>query len=212
MAALTLYGEPGWGSVLTEAQLVWYAMPFEFHAVGDLFADESARRRLEKVNPLGQIPALVLTDGRVMTESAAITLWLADQAESDDLVPGPEAPERAAFLRWLIFITSNIYPTYTYADDPARFVPEPTARDGFATAVGAYAKKLYAILDGAASRPWFLGDRFSALDIYVCTLTHWTPRRPWFEANTPNLVAIADSANVVPRLTAVWSRNFRSDQ
>ena len=208
MSKLKLFGEPGWGSVLTEAQLVWYDIPFEFHGVGDLFSDESGRRELEKINPLGQIPTLVLSDGRVMTESAAITLWLADQCGSADLVPEPDAPERAQFLRWLIFITSNIYPTYTYADDPARFVSSKTARNGFADAVGQYAKKLYLILNAEASSPWFLGSKFSALDIYVCTMTHWTPRRPWFDAKASNLAAIADATKAVPRLSQVWARNF----
>jgi GST-like protein len=143
-----------------------------------------------------------------MTESAAITLWLADEADSADLVPRPGEAERRAFLRWLIFITSNIYPTYTYADIPSRFVPDEGARDGFAEAVGAYRKKLYGILEGEAAGPWFLGERFSALDIYLCTLTRWEPRRPWFEAHTPRLVAIAEAARTVERLAAVWERNF----
>lgn len=56
MSKLKLFGEPGWGSVLTEAQLVWYGIPFEFHRVGDLFSDQSAGLELEKINPLGQIP------------------------------------------------------------------------------------------------------------------------------------------------------------
>ena len=208
MGKLKLFGEPGWGSALTEAQLVWYDIPFEFHGVGDLFSDESARLELEKINPLGQIPTLVLSDGRVMTESAAITLWLADQCKSADLVPAPDAPGRAQFLRWLIFITSNVYPTYTYGDDPARFVPSKAARNGFADAVGRYAKKLYLILNAEASSPWFLGSRFSALDIYVCTITHWRPRRPWFDSNASNLAAIADGTKAVPRLAQVWARNF----
>ncbi len=143
-----------------------------------------------------------------MTESAAITLWLADLAGSDDLVPRPDEPERRRFLRWLVFITSNIYPTYTYADDPSRFVHQPAARQGFAEAVHAYGRKLYAILETEAARPWFLGDRFSALDIYVGTLSHWEPGRPWFEANAPKLTAIADAVTALPRLSDVWARNF----
>lgn len=208
MATMKLYGEPGWGSVLIETQLVWYGIPFTFEAVGDVFEQPEARAGLEKINPLGQVPTLVLADGTVMTESAAITLWLADQADSSDLVPEPGAPERARFLRWMIFITSNIYPTYTYADLPSRFVPQPDARDGFAGAVGQYAKKLYRQLDGEASAPWFLGDRFSALDIYICTLTHWRPGRRWFEAETGKLIAIADATRQLPRLAEVWARNY----
>ena len=71
-----------------------------------------------------------------------------------------------------------------------------------------YAKKLYGILTAEASSPWFLGDRLSALDIYVCTLTHWRPKTPWFEANTPNLVAIAKATEAVLRLADVWVMNF----
>ena len=60
---------------------------------------------------------------------AAITLLLADIAGNDSLVPAPGAPERGKFLRWLVFIVANIYPTFTYADDPSRFVSVNAARD-----------------------------------------------------------------------------------
>jgi len=49
MDKLKLFGEPGWRSVLTEAQLVWYGVPLEFCRVGDLFADQTAGRDLEAV-------------------------------------------------------------------------------------------------------------------------------------------------------------------
>ncbi|MGI9384845.1 MAG: glutathione S-transferase family protein [Methyloligellaceae bacterium] len=208
MEKLTLYGRQGWGSVLVETQLVWYGMPYEFRGIGDLFADQDAPRELEKVNPVAQLPTLVLPDGSVMTESAAITLWLAEENASSELVPEPRDGDRARFLRWLMFIASNIYPTYTYVDDPARFVPEASAQPAFAERVSDRAKKLYGILNDEASRPWFLGDRFSVLDIYVCTMTHWRPRRPWFEENTANLVAIADATQALPKLSEVWARNY----
>ena len=60
-------------------------------------------------DPVGQVPTLLLPDGQVMTESAAMTLHLADLSGRDDLVPGPAAAERAAFLRWLVFLVANIY-------------------------------------------------------------------------------------------------------
>lgn len=208
MEPMTLYGERGWGSVLVEAQLEWLGLPYAFRAVGDLFASEEARRALAEVNPLAQVPTLVLPDGRVMTESAAITLHLADITSRDDLVPAPGAPERAAFLRWLVFVVANLYPTFTYADDPARFVPEEGARDGFRTAVDAHARRLHGMLEAAAGAPWFLGGRFSALDLYVAVFTRWRPRRPWFAEHAPRLHAIAERADRLPELTAVWERNF----
>ena len=203
----TLWGRPGWGSALVEAQLDWYGLPFAYETVGDLFKDPDAKARLEKVNPLAQVPTLVMPDGTVMSESAAITLLLADVTGSDALVPAPGSPERAKFLRWLVFLVANIYPTFTYADDPARFVSVNAARDPFRAATDAYAQRLWRQVESAAGAPWFLGERFSALDIYIGVMTRWRPRRGWFEAETPRLFAIARKADQRPELEKTWRRN-----
>ena len=202
-----LYGRAGWGSAIVEAQLAWYGLPFTFEAVGDLFKDADARRRLETVNPLAQIPTLVMPDGTVMSESAAITLLLADITGRDTLVPAAGTPHRAAFLRWMIFLVANIYPTFTYADDPSRFVSVNAARDPFRAATDAYAQRLWRQVEGEARAPWFLGERFSALDIYVTVMTKWRPKRGWFEAETPKLFAIASATDRKPELAEVWKRN-----
>ncbi len=208
MAEYTLWGRAGWGSTLVEAQLVWYGLPFRFEPVGDLFKEPDARTRLEKVNPLAQVPTLILPDGQTMSESAAITLLLADITGQDSLVPKAGAPERAAFLRWLVFLVANIYPTFTYADDPARFVSVNAARDPFRAATDAYAQRLWRQVETAARTPWFLGERFSALDIYVSVMTRWRPKRGWFETETPRLFAVARRADLKPELVAVWKRNW----
>jgi len=208
MDAYKLYGRPGWGSVLVEAQLVWYGLPFEFEPVDDLFKSPDARAKLERVNPLAQVPTLVMPDGSIMSESAAITLLLADLTAKDSLVPAAQATERAKFLRWLVFLVANIYPTFTYADDPARFVSVNTARDPFRAATDAYAQKLWRQLNGAAGSPWFLGERFSALDIYIDVMSRWRPKRGWFEIETPRLFAIARRTDQRPELAPVWKRNW----
>ena len=180
MERMRLFGEPGWGSAIVETQLVWYGLEHDFERVGDLFKDKEGRERLVAVNPLAQIPTLVLADGTVLTESAAITLHLADVTGLDSLVPRRGAATRAAFLRWLVFFVANLYPTYTYADDPSRFVDGEEAQRSFKAHVFAYREKLYRLLEGTAGRPWFLGERFSALDIYTCVMSRWRPGREWF--------------------------------
>ena len=204
----TLWGRPGWGSALVEAQLDWYGLPFAYETVGDLFKDPDAKARLQKVNPLAQVPTLVMPDGSVMSESAAITLLLADVTGSEQLVPGPGAPERQKFLRWLVFLVANIYPTFTYADDPARFVAVNAARDPFRAAADAYAQRLWRQVESEAGAPWFLGERFSALDIYIDVMTRWRPRRGWFEAETPKLFAIVRKTDQRPELKQTWRRNY----
>ena len=157
-----------------------------------------------------QVPTLVLEDGTVMTESAAITLLLADRANDDTLVPRAADPLRPAFLRWLIFLVANVYPTYTYADDPSRFVESADAQAAFKSAVDHYAQRLYSQLEANAAEPWFLGSRFSALDIYVAVMSRWRPGRAWFAEHAPRLSAIATNAEGLDRLAAVWRRNFAS--
>ena len=208
MSRYTLHGHYGWGSVLAEAQLVWYGLPFDFRDVGDLYDDPAARRDLVKLNPLGQVPVLVLPSGEVMTETAAITLHLCDAAGSHDLVPEPHDPARPRFLRWLAFIVANIYPTFTYGDVPERFVPGAKAAQGFRANVDDYQKRLWDMVEPEARAPWFLGKRFSAIDIYLCAMTRWRPNRPWFEKNAPKLVAIAERCNALPKLIPVWQRNY----
>ena len=208
MAKMKLYGMPGWGSALVEAQLDWYGLDYDFERTGDLFKSDEARRQLETVNPLGQIPVLTLENGTIMTESVAITLYLAERAEGESLMPEQGSRERAVFLRWLIFIVANIYPTFTYADDPARFVADPAAQAGFKGAIDDYAKKLYGVLEAEAREKWFLGDGFSALDIFICVMTRWRPSRTWFADHAPRLFAIASATEEVEKLRACWARNF----
>src|SRR5215472_7278206 len=186
-----LYARPGWGSALTEAQLAWYGLDYQVEDVDDLFASAAAREKLSSINPLAQLPTLILPDGRVMTESAAITLHLADVTGSIDLVPAPAEARRPEFLRWLIFLVANVYPTFTYMDDPARFVSVEAAQQPFADSVGAYRERLWTQVEANTGSPWFLGERFSALDIYLAVMTRWTPRRVWFAEHRPQLHAIA---------------------
>lgn len=208
MSEFILYGRPGWGSALVEAQLAWYGLPMRLVDSGDLFDSDEARAKLAPLNPLAQVPTLVLPGGQVMTESAAITLHLADLSGRDDLVPGPAAPERAAFLRWLVFLVANIYPTFTYADVPERFVKTEGAAAGFRTEVDAYALRLWQMVESAAGAPWFLGERFSALDVYLAVMTHWRPRAAWFAEHAPRLAAAASKAGALPGLAPVIERNF----
>ncbi|MEK8051004.1 glutathione S-transferase family protein [Ideonella sp. DXS22W] len=209
MSTFVLYGRPGWGSAIVEAQLAWYGLPYRLEDAGDLFESEEARARLRPLNPITQVPTLVLPDGQVMTESAAITLHLADITGSDHLVPGPKAPERAAFLRWLVFIVANIYPTFTYGDIPERFVPAGgEAAQGFRAEIDAYVRRLWLAVESQAGTPWVLGGRFSALDLYAAVMTHWRPRRDWFAEHAPRVLAAADAAGALPAVAPVMAANF----
>ena len=83
--------------------------------------DGPGRERLLSLNPLGQVPTLVLENGTVMTESAAIVLYVNDLVPAAGLLPPVGAPDRAAVLNRFIWLVAAIYPTFTYGDDPGRW-------------------------------------------------------------------------------------------
>ncbi|HEX6093784.1 MAG TPA: glutathione S-transferase, partial [Dongiaceae bacterium] len=156
----TLYGKAGWGSVIVEAQLELAGLPYRIEEVDPL---ESAadRDRLAKFNPRAQLPTLILPDGQVMTESAAITLHIGDRAPKADLVPPVGDKTRDPFLRWLVFIIANIYPMFTVGDDTSRFVADSIAQKELRVSTENYKSRAWQIVESSIKpKPWFLGTRF----------------------------------------------------
>ncbi|MBW8893699.1 MAG: glutathione S-transferase N-terminal domain-containing protein, partial [Burkholderiales bacterium] len=95
-APLTLYGAQASGSVAVEAALTLLGLPYTL-IEGATWAEEAARDRVATSNPMRQIPTLVLPDGEVMTESAAILIYLADLDPAAGLAPAPADPLRRQF-------------------------------------------------------------------------------------------------------------------
>ncbi|MBI1779307.1 MAG: glutathione S-transferase family protein [Proteobacteria bacterium] len=196
----------GWGSALVEAAAAVAGIELE---IEEIDAKGTGRDRLLKLNPLGQVPTLLLPDGSVMTESAAILLYIADLKPGSGLAPAPADPERARFLRWLVFLVAEIYAAFAFSDEPSHWVDGEAAAAEFRRRINAHRQRLWQIVEGEIRpNPWFLGTRFSALDIYVAVMTRWTPRREWFAQNCPKLTQIALAADAHPKLSPVILRNF----
>ena len=95
--------------------------------------------------------------------------------------------ERLPFLRWMIFLVAAIYPTYTYGDDPKKWLPGLAQSTLLRTTTDQHRQRLWSFVEAAIEpAPWFLGTRFSALDLYVGAMVNWRPRREWFRADCPN--------------------------
>ncbi|QRV88783.1 glutathione S-transferase [Ceratobasidium sp. AG-Ba] len=85
--------------------------------------------RLSKANPLAQFPTLITPEGSVITEMAAIILYLQDRhAKGTSWDIRNLAPSQlAAYYRWLVFIPANLYSALTIGEFPARFVQVPAS-------------------------------------------------------------------------------------
>jgi GST-like protein len=161
-----------------------------------------------QVNPLAQVPTLILPDGAIMTESAAIVLHAADVAPESGLAPLSNDALRPQFLRWLIFLVAALYPTFTYGDDPDKWVADETASKALRNSTDEHRKRLWQQIEGAAKEPWFLGERFSALDIYIAVMRYWRPGRKWFGEQCPKLTSIALATEGLPKVGPIIERNM----
>ncbi|HUP28778.1 MAG TPA: glutathione S-transferase family protein [Usitatibacter sp.] len=202
-----LLGCQGCGSAIVECAFAIAGLPLRYEEV-DYSAGSPTRERLLAVNPLGQVPSLVLPDGNVMTESLAMVQLVDDMAPAAQLVVHAGDPQRAAYLRWSTFIVSALYPTWTYGDEPAKWVEDTDGAKQLRESTDRHRKVLWAQVEEAAGAPWFLGGRFSVIDLYIAVMTNWRPGRKWFVANTPRLVAIAERTAATPGVAAVLEKNF----
>jgi GST-like protein len=193
------------GSAIVEAALVLAQIEYD-REEADYGTPEGHKKLVASGNPLAQVPTLILPDGTVMTESAAIILYIDGLVPDLGLVPPVKDPLRRDFLRWLMFLVAAVYPTFTYGDDPKKWAGD--AGDTLRESTDEHRKSLWRLVEGAVRGPWFLGERPSALDLYVSVMTRWRPRRDWFAEHCPRLHAIALEVDRDPRLASVWKTNF----
>ncbi len=205
--AYTLYGAPRGGSMIVEAA---FAVADVEVAPVDLDWSEVGwdSAPLKALNPLGQVPTLVTPDGAVMTESAAMILHLNDLKPQAGLAPPADHPRRPAFLRWLIFLVSAIYPTFTYGDEPARWLAgDEAAGAKLRSGTDEHRQMLWRYLEGQVDGPWLLGDTWSALDLYLPAMMYWRPGRAWFQAECPKLHATSARMQSHPAYERVMQRH-----
>jgi GST-like protein len=205
---LELIGSLGCGSMIVELALALAGLPCRLTDVPYL-KDGPERARLLALNPLGQVPTLVLDDGTVMTESAAILLYLDGLAPRAGLIPPVGAPGRAGFLNRLILLVAAIYPTFTYGDEPERWTGPGISAETLRARTDAKREALLVAWEAVAGPgPFASGAAVSALDLYLLPMSYWRPRRAWFAAHAPTLLAFADTAGAHPALAPVLARHL----
>jgi glutathione S-transferase len=119
------------------------------------------------INPMGKVPAIVHR-GVVVTESGAICLYLADAYPKAGLAPALDDPQRGAYVRWFFFGAGCVEPAMV----DKMFGRPPVERKG-ALGYGSYDDTVEVLAQALTPGPYFLGDRFSAADVYVGAQIQW---------------------------------------
>lgn len=208
---LVLYGSQASGSVAVEAALTLLDVPFEV-IEGATWAEADARDRVAVANSMRQIPTLVLPGGEVMTESAAILIYLADLHAQKGLAPAPDDPLRRPFLRWMMFVSSAIYALHWIKPDVGRIGAPEAIRDSVVNAVHERIAYCWSVMDRqVAPGKYLLGDTLSVLDLYVAVVSRFGPWRERFGEVAPRMMPAIQAVDVHPDLSALWSARFPED-
>ncbi len=174
----------------------------------DLENEENRGAEYLAVNPLGQIPALVLPDGTLMTESAALVLHICDRHPEAKLAPPAGSPESARFQRWLIFMAATIYTTdqrLYYAD---RITTDAAGTGGIEAAARVDMDRYFSLMNDALDPgPYLLGETYSAADVYLWMLAKWHPDEKQLFADNSRIARLVDLVEVRPAVAKVWAEN-----
>ncbi len=202
---LTLHHAPDCASTIIRFALEEMALPHTL-AMADIESGALASPDYRRVNPVGLIPALETPDGPIF-ETAAILLWLVDRAAEQtpgQLGPGPQDPDRGAFLSWLFFTSNALHQAAL-----AMFYPHRPAGEANSDAAQAEAHAqiiarlglIEALIESRHPR-WLSGDQPGVLGYYIGVLVRWLILLP----PAPYALDLADFPNLRAVLAAHESR------
>ncbi|UPK26429.1 glutathione transferase GstA [Bradyrhizobium sp. 195] len=180
---MKLYYSPGACSLSPHIALLEAGLPYELVKV-DIRAKklENGEDYL-KLNPKGQVPALGLDSGEIVTEGPVIVQMIADQASAKALAPAHGSSERYKLLEWLNFLTSEVHKNFGPMFAPAL---NDEAKAFFRDRV--MGKLTY--IDGQlAGRDYLMGQQFTVADGYLFTMLTWADRMKFDLSAMPNLAA-----------------------
>ncbi len=166
MEPLRLYWRPGAASMAPHAALAEIGVEYELVRIERDAAQSDAGYRA--LNPLGVVPTLVDGDF-VLTESAAILLYLADRYPQARLAP----EDRAQFYRWLVFMTNALQTAFLRMFYPERYGGGDDVRRVAAAEADGYFELIERGVDG---HEWLVGEHRTAADLFLFMLTRWGRR------------------------------------
>ena len=196
---MKLYYSPGACSLSPHIALLEAGLPH------DLVKVDLRAKKLEngddylKVNPKGQVPALQLDSGEIVTEGPVIVQMIADRV-GKDLAPARDSVERYKLLEWLNFITAELHKNFgpifspVLADDAKAFFKDRV--------IGKF-KYIDSQLGG---RDYLMGKQFTVADGYLFTMLSWADRMKFDLSAMPNLLAYKARVAARPKVQEALNR------
>lgn len=165
---MKLYYSPGACSLSPHIALREAGLPFELALASTKTKKLADGSDYLAINPKGQVPALLLDSGDLLTEGVVIVQYIADQAPATGLLPAFGTLARYRVLEWLNYITTELHKSFGPLFNPA-YPDEAKALNK-----AALLQRLAWVDSQLAGRSYLTGDTYTVADGYLFVVTNWT--------------------------------------
>ena len=204
-----LYGHNGSGSAAIEMALIAVGEKFELIDVAS-WEPETPIHELTKVNPLSQIPTIILPGGQILTESAAILIYLGDKYPSSGIL-AQESHQRIKAIQGLIYLAANCYPAVGIIDFPERWTSGASSSE-YENIKSGTRQRLYYLWDIFADTfvgtPYLNGPRPGILDFYTVNICRMFSAHKHLEKSRPEFFHLLSTVEHDPSISDVISRHW----
>jgi glutathione S-transferase len=175
---MKLYYKAGACSLSPHIALREAGIAFEMEAVDLQSKRTESGADFTEINAKGYVPALLLDNGKVLTEGAAIVQYIADLRPESGLAPANGSEARYQLQSWLSFISTELHKPMGSLFNPAQ------SEDWKAAAKALLSKRLNWLVTEMGAREYLLGEHFTVADGYLFTVMGWAgmvgfPLEPW---------------------------------
>jgi GST-like protein len=208
-----LYGCNGSGSAAIEAALGLAGARWTLVKAAS-WEPDSGFDALLRINPLGLVPTLVLPDGSVLTESAAILMHLGEAHPASGLLPAADASgrrPRPQAVRGLVFIAAHCYAAIGIIDYPERWCTpcdEATAERIRAGTRARLHRSWEVFADTFFAGPRVPDEAPDALDLLAAVVSRWSGARAHLARARPAFLDTLERIERHPRVAAVFARHW----
>ena len=196
---MKLFYSPGACSLSPHIILREIAQDFTLEKVDLMKKKTASGEDYLTINPKGQVPALLLDDGYLLTEGIAIVLYLADKSSDANLIAPMGNLSRYQTISWLTYISSELHKSFgplLHSDTPEEY--KKILRKKLETQ--------FKYLDEMLKKDQYLqGNHFTIADAYLFTVLRWAFTLKFDLSKYPHLLAYFERIEKRPTVQAAHS-------
>jgi glutathione S-transferase len=169
---MKLYSMPGTCALSVHITLEWVACPFQLVLMNH---GDNHSPSYQAVNPSGKVPAIVLADGKVLTQASAILSWLVNTYPDAQIGSSAANPlAHFALEEMLAYLTSDVHPAFGPFFAAKRFLADESQFEALKKSSLSQVAGHMTEIDGMlAKTPFILGEHPTVADAYLYVLSRW---------------------------------------